>query len=284
MQALVTVPFARANPGYPVGMVVSFPLHSILITGASSGIGQALAVALAGPGVTLHLSGRDARRLGAVAATCESLGARVLSRVIDVRDAAAMAAWIGEAGPLDLVVANAGVAAGNRTGVPETPEQTRAVLGTNLDGALNTVLPAMALMAGQPAGADGIRGRIAVIASIAAFIAAPGAAAYCASKSAIDAWVVATAPAARREGIGLTSVCPGYIRTRMTARNSFAMPGLMDADRAAALILKGIMAGRTRLVFPSWMGVIARLAGLLPPRMLGRLMSEQSRARTGDLP
>lgn len=262
-------------------MVVSSPFRSILITGASSGIGQALAVALAGPGVTLHLSGRDARRLETVATTCESLGAVVQSRIIDVRDAAAMQAWIGGAGPLDLVVANAGIAAGNRTGVPETLEQTRAVLGTNLDGALNTVLPAMAMMAEQSAGADGIRGRIAVIASIAAFIAAPGAAAYCASKSAIDSWMVATAPGARLIGIGMTSVCPGYIRTRMTARNRFAMPGLMDADRAAMLILKGIMAGRVRLVFPWWVGAMARLAGLLPPRMLGRLMSENAPARTG---
>ena len=284
MAALVSAPSVRANPGYPVGMDVSPPLRSILITGASSGIGQALAVALAGPGVTLHLSGRDARRLGTVATTCEARGAVVLSRVIDVRDAAAMTAWIGGAGPLDLVIANAGIAAGNRTGRPETAEQTREVLGTNLEGALNTVLPAIEVMAGQPAGADGIRGRIAVIASIAAFIAAPGAAAYCASKSAIDTWVVATAPAVRPAGIALTSVCPGYIRTRMTARNRFAMPGLMDADRAAALILKGIMAGRVRVVFPRWMGVVARLAGLLPPRMLGRLMSEKSPAHTRNKP
>ena len=112
--------------------------------------------------------------------------------------------------------------------------QARAIFATNLDGVLNTVLPAMELMARQPPGVDGLRGRIAVVASIAAFVAAPGAPAYCASKAAVDAWAVATAPAARARGIALTSVCPGYVRTPMTASNRFPMPGLMDADRAAA--------------------------------------------------
>lgn len=256
-------------------------IRSALITGASSGIGRALAIALAGPGVTLHLSGRHADRLRETQEACQTRGATVLPRVIDARDAMAMETWIGAAGRLDLVIANAGVAAGNRAGVAETPDQTRLVLATNLDGALNTVLPAMAAMARQPAGLDGMRGRIAVIASIAAFIAAPGAAAYCASKSAIDTWIVATAPRVRRDGIALTSVCPGYIRTPMTARNVFAMPGLMDADRAATLILTGVRAGRTRLVFPWWMGAMARLIGLLPPGLLGRLMPEDPPPRTG---
>src|SRR5262249_18432147 len=92
--------------------------------------------------------------------------------------------------------------------------------------------------------ARGIRGRIAVIASPAALVGAPGAPAYCASKSAVDAWTVATAHTARQQGILMTSVCPGYIRTDMTAGNRFPMPGLMDAERAATIILRGIAAGR----------------------------------------
>ncbi|MEJ0018269.1 MAG: SDR family NAD(P)-dependent oxidoreductase [Acetobacteraceae bacterium] len=99
---------------------------------------------------------------------------------------------------------------------------------------LNTVLPAMAAMAGQPPGADGVRGRIAVIASIAAFAATPWAPSYAASKAAADLWTVGSAPAALRRGVVLTSVCPGYIRTAMTAGNRLPMPGLMDAGRAAA--------------------------------------------------
>jgi short-subunit dehydrogenase len=118
-----------------------------------------------------------------------------------------------------------------------------------------------------------VRGRIAVVASIAAFVAAPGAPSYCASKAAADAWTVGTATFARPRGITLTSICPGYVRTGMTASNRFPMPGLMDADRAAAIILRGLAAGRRRIVFPWWMGAFARLAGLLPPALSGRLLA-----------
>jgi NAD(P)-dependent dehydrogenase (short-subunit alcohol dehydrogenase family) len=248
---------------------------SVLITGASSGIGQALALALAGPGVTLHLSGRDQPRLDAVAEACQARGAQVDARLVDVRDAPAMAAWIEAAGPLDLVVANAGISAGTGDRMPESPDQVRAIFATDVDGVLNTVLPAMEVMARQAPGGDGLRGRIAAIASIAAFLAAPGAPAYCAAKAAVDTWMVASAPTARARGIALTSVCPGYVRTGMTSGNRFRMPGLMDADRAARITLRGIAAGRTRVVFPWWMGLAARLAGSLPPRVLAALSRTQ---------
>ncbi|MBN8900814.1 MAG: SDR family NAD(P)-dependent oxidoreductase, partial [Rhodospirillales bacterium] len=195
--------------------------------------------------------------------------------VLDVRDAAAMAAWIGAAGRLDLVVANAGISAGTADGVAESAAQTRAIFATNLDGVLNTVLPAWEVMRGQAPAADGVRGRIASIASIAAFLAVPGAPSYCASKAAVDAWTVAAAPAAAREGVRLTSICPGYIRTPMTDRNRFPMPGLMEADRAAALILRGIQAGRGRVVCPGWLGALARGAALLPASLVARLAATQ---------
>jgi short-subunit dehydrogenase len=242
-----------------------------LITGASSGIGRALALELAAPGVALHLSGRAADRLEQAAQACRQRGAVVRTCVLDVRDAAGMAAWIGAAGPLDLVVANAGISAGTAGG-PESAAQIRAIFATNLDGVLNTVLPALQAMQAQPAAADGVRGRIAVVASIAAFVPAPGAPAYCAAKAAVDRWTVAAAPSARRMGVQLTSVCPGYIRTAMTAGNAFPMPGLMDAERAARIVLRGIASGRVRVTFPWWMGVAARCAALLPVRLLAAAM------------
>ena len=235
--------------------------NSVLLTGASSGIGRALAEASAVPGVTLHLSGRNPERLDAVAAACRARGATVRTQVADVRDAAAVARWIAGSGPLDLVVANAGIAPGKA----ETEPETRAVFATNLDGVLNTVLPAVEKLAAQPPGPGGLRGHIAVIASIAAFVPSPVSPAYGASKAAVDAWTVASAPAARRRGIALTSICPGFIRTPMTARFSFPMPGLMSPERAAALILRGVAAGRVRVTFPWWMAVAARIGGLLPP-------------------
>jgi short-subunit dehydrogenase len=241
---------------------------SVLITGASSGIGRALALCCAAPGVRLHLGGRDADRLAQVAAEARAQGAEVAERIADVRDAAAMQHWIATSGRLDLVIANAGISAGTGNGAPEQAAQTRAIFATNLDGVLNTVLPALTAMTGQAPGADGWRGRIAAIASIAAFVPAPGAPAYCASKAAVDSWIVASGKLARERGVALISVCPGYIRTPMTATNRFPMPGLMDADRAARTILRGIAAGRRRIAFPWYLHATARLVSLLPPRLL----------------
>ena len=247
--------------------------RSVLITGASSGIGRALAEACSGPGVVLHLGGRDATRLEQTAAACRARGAEVQARAVEVTDTAAMAEWFRAAGQLDLVVANAGISGGTGAGAEESAAQARAIFAVNLDGMLNTVLPAMEAMAAQPPDGNGVRGRIAVVASIAAFLPAPGAPAYSASKAAADYWTVATAAGARRRGIRLTSVCPGFIRTPMTANNPYPMPGLMSAERAARITLRGIAAGRRRVVFPWWVGLLARCVGLLPPRVLSALMS-----------
>jgi short-subunit dehydrogenase len=252
--------------------------ESVLITGASSGIGAALARACARSGTTLHLSGRDDDRLVAIAVACRSLGATVLPARVDVRDAAAMAAWIGAAGRLDMVIANAGISAGASEDWLAAPERARSIMATNIDGVLNTALPALRVMAAQHPGADGWRGRIGVVASIAAFVPAPGAAAYCASKAAADTWTVGTARGARARGIAMSSICPGYVRSAMTARNHFPMPGLMDAERAAAIILRGMAAARVRIAFPWWMAAAARLTGLLPPRLAGTLLSTRSDA------
>lgn len=245
-------------------------VRSAMITGASSGIGAALAAALARPGAVLHLSGRDTTRLEAVAGACQARGAVVHAVALDVRERQAMADWIEAATPLDLVVANAGVSGRPRNGQAEDPEKTREIFDINIDGVLNTVLPAMQAMAHQPPGEDGVRGRIAAVASIAAFLASPDSAAYCASKAAVDRWIRARAPEMHRRGILLTSICPGFIRTAMTAGYQLPMPGLMDAERAAHIILRAVAAGRTRIAFPWWMGLAARLAGLLPPSLVER--------------
>ena len=240
----------------------------VLLTGASSGIGRALAVALAGPGVTLHLGGRDEGRLQAVAAQCLAKGAVVHPRIVSVTDAGGMDEWIENAGPLDLVIANAGISGGTggkAGGTIENAAQTRAIFATNLTGALNTVLPTLEKMSSQPPGMDGWRGQIACIASIAAFIALPQSPSYCAAKAALDRWTVATAPQARRAGIKLVSVCPGYVRTPMTCANQFPMPGLVTAERAADLVARGLESGQARVVFPRWFGFFTKMSGLLPP-------------------
>jgi len=254
--------------------------RSILLTGASSGIGAALARACAAPGRTLALGGRDAARLAAVAGACRALGASVTTAAIDVRDSAAMAGWIAgadAAAPLDLVIANAGISAGTGTG-GEPASQAREIFAINLDGTANTVLPALDLMRARPRPADGrVRGQIALMASLAAFRGFAGAPAYCASKAALRAWGEALRALHRADAIEISVVCPGFVRTPMSAVNDFPMPLLMDADRAAALTLRGLAANRGRIAFPRplYWGVLL-LAGL-PDRLAGRIAAAAPR-------
>jgi short-subunit dehydrogenase len=238
----------------------------VLITGASSGLGHALALAVARPGAVLHLSGRDAARLGAVAEACRAQGAEVRPAVLSVTDAVAMAEWIRGAGRLDLVIANAGISAGTG-GATEPAAQARAIFETNVTGVLNTALPAIEAMAAQAPGPDGVRGRVAVVASLAAFVAAPGAPAYCATKAAVQRWAEALDATERARGIRLHAVCPGYVRTPMTARNAFPMPFLMDAGEAARRTLAGIARGRVRIAYPWPTYAMARVTGALPPAL-----------------
>ena len=223
--------------------------RSTLITGAASGIGRTLALILAMPGRTLHLADHDPSGLAAVAHDCEEAGAQAVATPLDVTDRAAAARWVDAAGRIDLLVTCAGMNAGSIVGPPECTAVARRVLAVNLDGTLNVALPALERMERQSPDADGLRGRIAVMASLAAFVSVPGAPAYCASKAAVDAWAVGMAHPARERGIQVTSICPGYVRTPMTAINDFRMRGLMEPERAALLILRAVRNGRVRAAF-----------------------------------
>jgi short-subunit dehydrogenase len=240
----------------------------IAITGASSGLGRALALELAGPGVTLHLSGRDPARLAAVAGEVRAKGAQTHECIADVTDAPAMASWMLGIERLDLVIANAGVSAGPGKANRETAGQIRQVFGTNVDGVFNTVLPAMERRVS----------RIVIIGSIAGLIALPTSPAYSAAKAALNFWVQAAAPGAARDGIALTLVRPGFIRTPMTAKNPYPMPGLMDAGQAARLIVAGIAAGKTFITFPWWFAALARFGNLLPKSIFARVPGKPAEA------
>lgn len=233
---------------------------SILITGATSGLGAALARAYAAPGVRLALTGRDPARLDATARRCRDAGAEVAHEILDVREREALADWIAAmdtAAPLDLVIANAGVSAGTGGG-SESDEQARTIFAVNVEGVINTALPAAALM--RPRG----RGQIAVMASLAAFRGFPGAPAYCASKAAVRVWGEALRGALHGQGIRVSVICPGYVRTPMTAVNDFPMPFLMDAERAAAIIRRGLARDKARIAFPLPMYALVRLLAGLP--------------------
>lgn len=244
---------------------------SILITGASSGIGAALARDYAAPGIKLALGGRDVARLEEVAVHCRAKGAEADIAVVDVTDGEAAARWIEAAddvAPLDLAIANAGMSGGTFGG-GESREQASAILSVNVGGVVNTAYPAADCMAARG------HGRIAIISSLAGFRGMPGAPAYSASKVAVRALGDAMRGRYRKQGVGISIVCPGFIRTPLTDVNKFPMPMLMEVERASAIIRRGLARGRPLIAFPWPMYAMVRLLAALPrplsDRILGRM-------------
>jgi short-subunit dehydrogenase len=245
----------------------SGPAH-VLITGASSGIGTALALTYAHPGALLSLAGRDEARLNAIALAAQSRGAEIEAAVLDVCDRNAMAAWViaaDERRPIDLVIANAGISGGTHGG-PESAEQTRAVFAVNLDGVLNTVLPLIPHMIGRKAG------QIALISSLAGHRGFPGAPAYCGSKAAVKVWGESLRGELAAQGVKVYVVMPGFVKTHMTDVNDFPMPFLMSAERAAEIIRRGLKKDRARIAFPWPMAMIAWFVASLSPAILDPLL------------
>lgn len=242
--------------------------RSILITGASSGIGDALARCYASSGTTLFLCARNADRLNLLANTCERQGATVKPVILDVTDAAAMADWIAASdrrNPLDLVIANAGVS-GGAPGIGRGLSATRPILSINIDGVVNTVLPALDRM--QERG----RGQIAIMSSLAAFRGLPSSPAYCASKAAVKSWGEGLRVRYARDGIRVSVICPGFVESRMTADNPFPMPLLMPGDRAAKIIQRGLARNRGRIAFPLGTYAASWLLDILPSNLTDRLI------------
>jgi short-subunit dehydrogenase len=242
--------------------------QSILITGASSGIGAALAESFAASGVRLVLGGRSTERLAAIAQTCRQRGAEVEATAVDVADRLGAAEWITAADrrhPLDLVIANAGVSGGTLKGT-ENEEQARRIFAINIDGVLNTVYPIL------PAMLERKSGQIGLMASLAAYRGFPGAPAYGASKAAVKVWGEAMRGDLAPSGIGVSVIMPGFIKTAMTDVNNFRMPFLMPAERAAAIVRRGLEADRARIAFPWQTAFGAWFLGMLSPALTDPLL------------
>ena len=231
-----------------------------VVTGASSGIGRALAVALARQGARVGAVARRADLLAELAAEVRAAGGTIETAAADVGDRAALAAAIHGLervlGPTDLLIANAGIS--NHTGAAEmnVPEVER-ILRVNVLGvvyAIEAVLPGM-LARG--------RGHLVGISSLAALKGLPGAAAYCASKAALNAYLEGLRIELRAKGVAVTTVCPGFVNTPIVANNP-PMPFLLEPDAAAARILRALRRRPAVYAFPWQMSLIMRLTRWLP--------------------
>ncbi len=247
----------------------------ILITGASSGIGRALALRYAQDGARLSLLGRDAARLEASAQACRGKGAAVATFVVDVQNRAGMAKAVADAlalAPLDILFANAGVASRLAAGqVLQDPEITRSILATNVIGVFNTVEPVILAMTKRGAGT------IAMVGSMAGVRGLPFMPAYCASKAAVYSYAESLRGVLSPHGVDVCMIVPGFIATPMTAGNKSWLPGLMSDVKAADIIARGVERRKPVIAFPLLMWNALRFLTILPSRWVDALIAASRR-------
>jgi short-subunit dehydrogenase len=232
----------------------------VFITGASSGIGMALARYYARQGAQLGLVGR---RIEALQALVSEIGPHCAVYPLDVRDASALEQaaqdFMQRFGVPDIVIANAGVSRGTLTEHKDDTAAFKAIMDINVLGMVHTFQPFIAAMKANPE-----KGRLAGIASVAGIRGLPGAEAYSASKAAAISYLESLRVEMAGYGIAVTTIAPGYIRTAMTDVNSYHMPFLMDVDVAARKFARAIAARRRFVIIPWQMGIVARLMRLMP--------------------
>ncbi len=248
-------------------MDVSYAGRVAIITGSSSGIGRALARALARSGCRVGLIARRERLLQELETEIRTTGGVAASAPADVADRSGLRQAFDEVtealGPADLVVANAGV------GIPTTldPMNIEAIeemIRVNVLGVIYTIeacLPSMLQRSG---------GQIAAVSSLSAYKGLPGESAYCASKAAVNAYMEGLRVQVRDRGISVSTICPGFVRTPMTAIDDFPMLFAMEADEAASRIIRALRRRAKVANFPWQTTALAGLARLMPDWVLAR--------------
>ena len=249
-------------------------LNSVFITGASSGLGEALARHYAAQGMTIGLFARRRAELDALASALPP-GGRSAAYSGDVRDADALALaaadFIARFGVPDIVIANAGISQGALTDHREDLPTFRTVFDTNVVGVVHTFQPFIAAM--KVAG----RGTLVGIASIAGFRGLPGSGAYSASKAAAITYLESLRVELRGTGVAVLTVCPGYIATPMTAKNPYPMPFVLHADEAARRIARAIERRKRFYVLPWPMAIVGRVLRILPRPIYDALFAHAPR-------
>lgn len=221
---------------------------SILITGATSGIGENLALHYAGtPGVTLSLTGRRLNELERVAKACKEKGAKVNIKNLDVTEKDALAAWIREVdavAPFDLVIANAGVTENTAKTTGDLATSAYNLFDINVTGLFNTIFPVIEGMKARS------KGQVALVSSLASFGGLPASAAYSATKAAVRVYGEGLRGVLFRDGIKVNVVAPGYVKSPMTDANPFPQPGKVSMSFAIRAITDGLSRDVPLIAFP----------------------------------
>lgn len=249
---------------------INAPKH-IIITGASSGIGAALAKQYAYPGAIIGLLGRNLAALQSVAETCAQQGAKTLLGSIDVTDAESLKQWIGDFDqnyPVDLLFANAGVSSSiGPNGETESWEMVHALFNTNIHGVVNTLYPLLDVMRRRR------HGHIVLVSSLAAYRGLPLMPAYCASKAALKSYGEALRGLLRRDNVKVSVICPGFVASKMTDRFPGPRPFLMSAEKAAAIIQRGVSRNRACISFPFPLNLGMKLLTWLPANLADSILT-----------
>jgi len=238
-------------------------LQHVVISGASSGLGSALAQAYSRAGNRLTLFGRDPERLAAVAEACRGQASAVVTVACDVTDSREMQARLAQADgerPVDILIANAGIG-GREVLAPaygESPQLARSILDINTLGVVNTVSPLLEAFAKRR------RGHVVIISSVMAFQGLAEAPVYAASKAAVRTYGQGLRRLLAAHDIHVTVVCPGFIATPMSQSLPFEGPFMVSAEAAARRIVKGVARREREIVFPWQLKLLAGAAALLP--------------------
>ncbi len=250
----------------------------IFLTGASSGIGAAIAREFDAMGADIGLVGRNPEKLKAFAETL-TRAERHRTYALDVTDRAALFAAARDfeaAGPVDIVIANAGISIGVKTEYEEDLDVLERVYRTNVFAMASTFHPFIAPM--QARG----RGQFVGIGSVAGIRGLPGSEAYCSSKAAVISYLESLRNDVRRYGIKVTTISPGFVRTPLTAKNPYRMPFILEADEFARRAVRAILSEVSYRTIPWQMGLVAKLLRVLPNAVFDAVISgrgEKPRAK-----
>jgi short-subunit dehydrogenase len=247
------------------------------ITGASSGLGEGLALRLAREGYAIGLAARRAERLESLAEEIRRLGGTATLHTVDVADRIALLSAISDCeeslGPIDLMIANAGVSTHARPEELDTREVER-VMKINF---LGTVAAAEGVLPGM---LERGRGQIVVISSLASYQGLLYHGSYCASKAAINGFFESLRLDVARLGLDVTIITPGFVKTEMTAHNRYSMPFLMELDPALDIMMKGILKKKRLVRFPAPLSTLTWWARVLPrgifDRLVGAVMGDKN--------